>query len=38
MRTAFVGASPPGRMASSISATGASRTWAQDEKRSRRRP
>src|SRR5256885_1032764 len=29
MRTAFVGASPPGRMASSTSAVGASRTSAQ---------
>src|SRR3954447_12627410 len=37
MRTAFVGARPPGRIASSTSATGASRTSAQLEKRSRRR-
>jgi hypothetical protein len=35
MRTAFVGARPPGRIASSTSSTGASRTSAQDENRLR---
>ena len=37
MRTALVGARPPGRIASSTSSTGAALTSAQDEKRSRRR-
>src|ERR671910_224278 len=37
IRTALVGASPPGRIASSTSSTGAAPTWAQDEKRSRSR-
>ena len=37
IRTAFVGASPPGRIASSTSSSGASRTSSQDSKRSRRR-
>ena len=37
MRTAFVGARPPGRIASSISPTGASRTSAHEGNRLRRR-
>ena len=37
IRTALVGASPPGRIASSISSTGAARTSSHDEKRSRSR-
>ena len=37
MRTALVGARPPGRIASSTSSTGAAPTSAHEEKRSRRR-
>jgi hypothetical protein len=38
IRTAFVGARPPGRIASSTSSTGASRTSAHEENRSVSRP